>query len=215
MRWNSEERAFAVEAYFSSGRSVIATQRAFRNRFNLAPLAPVPDRKSIVTWVTTFRQTASATKRRTGVPRPVRSPENIEAVRASMLRSPRRSARKHASALGLSDRSVRRILRDDLHFHPYKMAIVQELSERDFNSRMNACELLLDVVPEGAIVFLAMKPIFICVGRLTNKTCATGLTPTLENCIKGLCIHPKSQCGVQFPQLELLVPGFLRKMRLQ
>ncbi|KAF2878670.1 hypothetical protein ILUMI_27507 [Ignelater luminosus] len=129
MRWNSEERAFAVEAYFSSGCSVIATQRAFRNRFNLAPLAPVPDRKSIVTWVTTFRQTASATKRRTGVPRPVRSPENIEAVRASMLRSPRRSARKHASALRLSDRSVRRILRDDLHFHPYKMAIVQELSE--------------------------------------------------------------------------------------
>ena len=51
MHWNSEERAYAVEAYFSSGCSVIATQRAFRNRFNFAPLAPVPDRKSIVTWV--------------------------------------------------------------------------------------------------------------------------------------------------------------------
>jgi len=32
MRWNSEERAFSIEAYFSNGRSVIATQRAFRNR---------------------------------------------------------------------------------------------------------------------------------------------------------------------------------------
>ena len=31
MRWNSEERAFAVEAYSSSGCSVIALQRAFRN----------------------------------------------------------------------------------------------------------------------------------------------------------------------------------------
>ena len=31
MRWNSEERAFAVEAYFSSGCSVIATQLAFRS----------------------------------------------------------------------------------------------------------------------------------------------------------------------------------------
>ena len=29
---NSEERAFAVEAYFSSGCSVIATRHAFRNR---------------------------------------------------------------------------------------------------------------------------------------------------------------------------------------
>jgi len=28
--------------------SVIATQRAFRNRFNLAPLVPVPDRKSLL-----------------------------------------------------------------------------------------------------------------------------------------------------------------------
>ncbi|XP_011049237.1 PREDICTED: uncharacterized protein LOC105142985 [Acromyrmex echinatior] len=155
MRWNSEERAFAVEAYFSSGCSVIATQRAFRNRFNLAPLAPVPDRKSIVTWVTTFRQTANATRRRTGVPRPIRSPENIEAVRASILRSPQRSARKHASALGLSDRSMRRILHDDLHFHPYKIAIAHELSERDFNSRRNACEVLLEVVSEDAIVFFS------------------------------------------------------------
>ena len=82
----------------------------------------------------------------------IRSPENIEAVRASMLRSPRRSARKHASALGLTDRSVSRILHEDLHFHPYKMAIVQELYERDFNSWRNACEVLLEVVPEDAIV---------------------------------------------------------------
>lgn len=93
MRWNSEERAFAVEAYISSGCSVITTQQVFRKRFNLAPLAPVPDRESIVTWVTTFKQTA---KRRTEESRPVRSPENIEAI-ASILRSPRRSARKHAS----------------------------------------------------------------------------------------------------------------------
>lgn len=118
MRWNSKERAFAVEAYFSNECSVIATQRASRNHFNLAPLDSVPDRKSIVTWVTTFRQTARVTRRRTGVPRPFRSLDNIETVRASILQSPQRSARKHASALGLSDRSVRRILHGDLHYHP-------------------------------------------------------------------------------------------------
>ena len=33
MRWSSEERAFAVEAYFSNRLSVIATQRAFREIF--------------------------------------------------------------------------------------------------------------------------------------------------------------------------------------
>ncbi|QQP52427.1 Transposable element Tc3 transposase [Caligus rogercresseyi] len=29
MRWSREERAFAVEAYFSNHQSVIATQRSF------------------------------------------------------------------------------------------------------------------------------------------------------------------------------------------
>lgn len=66
MRWNSEEHTFAVEAYFWKGYFVIATQHAFQNRFNLAPLAPILDRK--ITWVTEFRQTASATKCRTRVP---------------------------------------------------------------------------------------------------------------------------------------------------
>src|SRR5258705_8763592 len=46
MRWSNEQSAFALEAYFSNG-SVVSTQRAFRNRFNIAPLGPVPDRKSI------------------------------------------------------------------------------------------------------------------------------------------------------------------------
>ena len=50
-QWSSQERAFAVEAYFSNKLFlffVIATQRAFQNRFNVAPRDPVPDRKYIV-----------------------------------------------------------------------------------------------------------------------------------------------------------------------
>ncbi|KAF2893489.1 hypothetical protein ILUMI_12684 [Ignelater luminosus] len=119
------------------------------------PVSEVPqndDYKKLV-YLAEQPQTASATKRRTGVPRPVRSPENIEAVRASMLRSPRRSARKHASALRLSDRSVRRILRDDLHFHPYKMAIVQELSERKKQNRSFQEKWITD--PETGFPFFA------------------------------------------------------------
>jgi transposase-like protein len=36
MRWTKEQRAFAVEVYFSDGRSIVATQRAFRVHFNIA-----------------------------------------------------------------------------------------------------------------------------------------------------------------------------------
>ena len=51
--------------------------------------------------------------------------------------------RRHSAALGLSDRSVRRILHNDLNFHPYKIAIVQELNDRDMaNRRISSAQFL-------------------------------------------------------------------------
>ena len=99
---------------------------------NPPPRDRVPDRKSILLWVENFTGTGSVSKKRRGRPRTSRTPENIEAVRRFVLQSPRRSARKHASALGISNRSVRRILHQDLHFHPYKMVVVQELTQQDW-----------------------------------------------------------------------------------
>ncbi|GJQ77602.1 hypothetical protein Trydic_g20983 [Trypoxylus dichotomus] len=82
--------------------------------------------------------------KRLGAARAVRSPANVETVQASVLRSPRRSASKHTAALGLTDRSTCRILYDNLHFHPYKMVVAQQLSERELVSRQTACEMLLE-----------------------------------------------------------------------
>lgn len=155
MHWPKEQRAFVVEAYFSNGHSIIAAQRAFRAHFNIPPRGVVPGRESIISWVSTFRRTGNVQKKRIGLPRPVRTPQNIEAVRQSVLRSPRRSANKHAAALRLSDRSVRRILHDDLHFHPYKLAVVQKLFVRDFLARRNACEALNENLPSDALVFFS------------------------------------------------------------
>ncbi|CAE1176214.1 unnamed protein product [Acanthosepion pharaonis] len=50
MEWTKLERAFAVEASFSSCLSIVATQRAFRRHFNIAPRGRVPGRQSIVSW---------------------------------------------------------------------------------------------------------------------------------------------------------------------
>lgn len=154
MHWTKEQRAFACEAYFSNGRSIISTQRAFRTRFNIVPGGRVPGRQSIVSWVKTFRESGNVTKSRPARRR-VRTEENIERVRVSVLRSPRRSARKHALALGISDRTVRRILHQDLQFHPYKLALVQKLHEPDFGARQNACEALHENLPDDAVVFFS------------------------------------------------------------
>jgi len=144
MAWLWEHRAFIVEEFIKNGRSSVATQRTFRIRFALGRREAVPDKKTIYRWVSNFRQTGFALKQTSpGRPRTATGPEYVAFVRASIQKSPRRSARKQAAALRLFDRSVRRILHQDLWMHPYKIAIAQKLKGRDFeNFTKLFCDLL-------------------------------------------------------------------------
>jgi hypothetical protein len=82
--------------------------------------------------VKNFRETASAAKRKPPGKEPsLRTPENIERVHQAFVRNPRRSASRNVIALRMSDCMVRRILHEDLHFHPYKMDTVQAINDED------------------------------------------------------------------------------------
>lgn len=154
MRWTGEQRGFVVETFFKNGESIVAMQRAFRRQFNLNRKDCVPDSKTIRKWISNVKTTGSAVpKKPAGRPKSVRTPQNIEAVRASIEQSPTRSARKHAVALGISSRTIRRILHTDLQLHPYKIMIVQELSPQCLVKRRDACNAILTAVPPGAIVW--------------------------------------------------------------
>jgi len=129
MGWTGEHRGFVVEMFFKNNESVIATQRAFHRHFRLSRRASIPDRKTILLWVSNMRATGSTLKRKPpGRPGSVRTPENVQRVRSSIKPSPRHSTRKHTTALGISARSVRRMLHQELGIHPYKMMLAQELS---------------------------------------------------------------------------------------
>lgn len=145
-RWSSAQRAYAVKAYYKNADSVVGAQRAFCREFNLPPQAPVPSRKAILLWVKNFEATASTTKKRGGSTKTIRTPENINRVREALGRRPRRSARRHSAELGLSNRSVRRILKSDLHYHPYKIQVVQALKPNDYNNRIRFCQSMLNVI---------------------------------------------------------------------
>jgi len=70
----------------------------------------------------------------------------------AIVTSARRSVRRHSAAIGLSDRSVRRVLHKDLNLHPYKIAIVQELSDCDMaNRRIHSKQLLQMLNDDGVI----------------------------------------------------------------
>ena len=210
MVWSNEQHAFAVETYFSRSHSIIAVQRAFRTRYQIPPWDRVPDRKSILLWVENFRGTGSVSKKRRGRPRTSRTPENIEAVRRSVLQSPRRCARKHAYVRGISNRSVRQILHQDLHFHPYKMVVVQELTQQDWINRVEASRHLIEGLPDGPVVFffLVMKSISIFQAVLISKTCVTGAVSTQGRSIRRPFIVIGLQCGAEYRESEFLVLTF-------
>ncbi|GFV59043.1 DUF4817 domain-containing protein [Trichonephila clavipes] len=64
MLWSRQQRAFAVETYFSNGRSVIAVQHAFRRYVDIPRRERVPDRKCVLVWVDSFRATGNVSKER-------------------------------------------------------------------------------------------------------------------------------------------------------
>ena len=86
----------------------------------------------------------------------------------SVLRSPRRSARKHSAALSFSVRSVKRILRSDVKFYSYKLVVAQELLERSHETRIAYSKNILKNVPANALLITSNEAHF-CLSGFVNK----------------------------------------------
>ncbi|GFU39974.1 DUF4817 domain-containing protein [Trichonephila clavipes] len=84
MLLSKQQRAFAVEAYFSNGWSVISMQRVFRRQFDILPRGRVLVWKCILMWIDVFRATGNVSKERKGPPQTVRTPENVGRVLVSI-----------------------------------------------------------------------------------------------------------------------------------
>ena len=159
--------------------------------------------KQLGVGLKTFEGTGSTYRPRvTGRPRTVRTAENVALVRAAVEESPGRSARRHSLAMGMSDRSFRRILHLDLKFHPYKIMLVQELKHTDFEKRKNCSQEILNSIPEQSTFFSSDEAHFYVCGSVNKQNFAIGLKKIQENFIRDLSIPPKLQFGALFPNLE-------------
>lgn len=145
-RYTPTERGIIVSIYLRNNSSVVLAQREFRRQFPRR-LAPSPS---------TFRRLAArledtgSTRDRTspGGPRTIRSNENIQAVRDSVHEEPSTSTRKRATQLGISRRSLQRILVKDLKMYPYKIQMVHQLLPIDHQSRLTFSQRLLQLSNE-------------------------------------------------------------------
>ena len=106
---------FGLKSFYKNNYSYVAAQREFCNKFGIHQNSKVPSAHAIKTWVNNFEEIGSTVKKKGGSVKTVRTPQNIDAVRASFEQSPHRSAVHHSKKLELSESSVRCILHLDLH----------------------------------------------------------------------------------------------------
>jgi len=73
-----------------NSKSVVTVRRAFKTHFNIGCHGAVPDRKTIMRWVTAFRTTGIITNKKPPGPVPTVTTtlENTEKVRVAVFQSP-------------------------------------------------------------------------------------------------------------------------------
>ena len=71
-----------------------------------------------------------------------------------MVTNSRRSAAKMATEEGISQTSMRRILKEDLKTYPYKMRKMHELSTTHERMRADRCQHILNLMKDGTVLNL-------------------------------------------------------------
>lgn len=113
MVWMVEHRGFAVRTFFEN--VLLSPRRGPSDVTSTLVKTSILVMQPDVVWVREMESTGSTENpSRIGKPRTVRTPENVNLVRAVIEQPPRCSARKRVIALGMSNRSLRWILREDL-----------------------------------------------------------------------------------------------------
>lgn len=101
-------------------------------------------RVKIYRTVKRLRETGSIADRpRSGRPRSVRTQQLVNKIKCRLWRNPQQSVRKMALRLKTSQRTVRRVVREDLGLTPYKKRRVQGLSQLQIEKRLQRCKELL------------------------------------------------------------------------
>lgn len=142
-RYTCQERGLIVSIFLTHNRSVVLAQREFRRRFpgRLAPTGQTLRR--LATRLEEFGSTGDISRR--GRPRSCRSAENIAAVAADVQENPETSTRRRATQMGISRRSLQRILVKDLKMFPYKIQTAQQLLFADRQLRINYSRAVLNL----------------------------------------------------------------------
>lgn len=96
---------------------------------------------------------------------------NIERVRASVREQPGLSIRKWSSVLSLHKTSLNRILHKDLHLHPFKIQIVQQITSNDHTRRLQFANEMLEKFTSFNNIFFSDEAHFHLTVQVDRQNC--------------------------------------------
>jgi hypothetical protein len=142
--------AFRVQAaawLYESDRSNRA-MREVKNKLRDAYNEDPPRGEQILKWMDKLFETGTiCDSRRTG--RPNERGDYAENVDTSVQDNPMLSSRRRSEELNIPRTTLRRILKKDLNYRPFKSVKVQYLSNDDYDLRVRYCRDILNEYPEG------------------------------------------------------------------
>jgi len=138
-----KQRSHIVQLYFENNSSTVATQRAFR-RIYANRNGPSP--RCIRRIVAKFKELGNVQDRqRLGRSRTGRSIDKIESVRQDVAATPQKSVSRRSDELQISKTTLWRILKKDLKCYPYKIQLVQNIDQNDFEKRLQFAHSFLEI----------------------------------------------------------------------
>jgi len=127
-------------------------------------------------WVSKWRQEGLVKESKPqGHPFSAPTPDSLKRIGDSPLQSPFSSAQREAFALHFNKCSIHQIFHKDLHYHPYKIQVAQELSEQDRVSRLQFFNEFLDFVKNNSnlmnTLLMSDKAHFHVSGYVNKQNC--------------------------------------------
>ena len=131
--------------------NMVRSYRKVADMFNAEfrrPLQPRLAQKTVGKTVSRFMRYGTVKDRpKSGRPKEVTDHESSLNVALSFVENPRTSLRQVSVETGVSRSSVLRIMQL-AKFHPYKVKLVQELNEDDFDRRLEFAELMMNRIDD-------------------------------------------------------------------
>jgi len=147
--YSTEQKVKMVKWYLES-KSPKYVQKQYQGHYE-CHYRNLPSRQYISKITQKFMESGSVKNlySNAGAPRVVRTKENISSVENIIQDNPKTSVRKVSQAAALSRSSTQRILSDDLELYPYKIQIVQALTDSAQRARKEFAEKCLECITQN------------------------------------------------------------------